>query len=198
MSVVQIKIEILKKRGVFKKKRMGNLVFKDDGFTPIIESKTKDNFEIPKYYTQLAQSYVDKLVTQHHIRNSKWAACFIDVEVHKTMPPTYSLKCEFFTLLPRFPEEYNGPPELYYTNTREYVKQRIEFSKWLSIKEESVWMKIGLNDEYEVIIYLPSLDEIIQTKDSEIELLKNMLYWSPQGEGFQKTQEHFEETKKVF
>lgn len=172
---------------------MGNLVFKDDGYTPIIESENKNNFEIPKYYIQLAQSYVDKLVSQPHIKNSKWAACFINVERHKTIQPTYSLQCGFYTLLPHFTDEYNGPPVLYYETTGDYAKQRIEISKWLSIKKEYIWIKIGINDEYEVVIYLPSLDEIVQTKDSEIELLKNMLYWSPQGEGFKKTQEHFKE-----
>lgn len=169
---------------------MGNIVLKEDGFTPIIQATDKD--KVPAAYMKLAQSYVDKIASQPDVRKSKWR----NVWAIATDKGGYFLQCGFETLLPHHPIEHTGGTKI------DFSRQIAEIRTWLPIQDE-IRMIIGPGDEYLVYIelILPPFDpreETIRAQEAEIARLKEMLYWSPQGQGFQQTHTHFQETAKNF
>lgn len=168
---------------------MGNIVMKEDGFTPIINSSEM----VPHCVVQIAQYYVNKLAIQPDVQRSKWNR--VDVKENEEKKGTYVLYCGFDTLLPHHCERYNGTlnigPKVYVDFTQQMSKVR----KWLSItKQEDVSMEVGQICGLKVMINLPSIEDILRAKDDEITRLTEMLYWSPQGEGFRQTQSHFYES----
>lgn len=132
---------------------MGNaIVFKEDGFTPILPGPDEYVKRVPLAAVDIAQSYVGRLASQPAVRNSKWAnICIKETDEQGK----YALHCGFYTLLPYHPERYNGVPDIYNEDRTNYIPQITEIKKWLSLtNEDVVWMKLGINDEYVVIINL--------------------------------------------
>lgn len=159
---------------------------KEDGFTPIVDDPEKHVTWVPPLVAQIAQHFVNKLAIQPDVRRSKWSR----TKIKEKEKGTYVLYCGFYTLYPYHCERYNGPQ-----NLRDFTQQTSEIRKWLSItKQEDVSMHIGMYGDYVVKINLSSIEDILRAKDDEITRLTEMLYWSPQGEGFRQTQSHFYES----
>lgn len=181
-----------KKRGP---EKMGNIVLKEDGFTPIIQATDKD--KVPTAYMNLAQSYVDKIASQPEVRKSQWR----NVWVISRDTGDFILQCGFDTLLPHHSISRTGQMHHAFGGVQvDFSRQIAEIRAWLPIKE-NIRMIIGPGDEYLVWInlilppYNPR-EETIKAQEAEIARLKEMLYWSPQGQGFQDTKTHFKETSE--
>jgi hypothetical protein len=178
---------------------MGNIVLKEDGFTPVVDVD-KSVKEIPLPYVQLAQSYVDKIAKHPHVRKSEWKNVWV---LSAKDEGTFALQCGFTTLMPYHPTAHSGRLPIFGGPQIDFSSQITEMRSWLPIKSNAkIRMIIGPGDEYLVWIdlilptYEDQRDEEIRVKDAEIARLQEMLYWSPQGEGFQQTHVHFQETVK--
>lgn len=182
---------------------MGNIVLKEDGFTPIVQVSPPESGEkeIPVPYRELAQSYVDKIAIHPHVRKSEWQ----NVWVLPSGPggEHFGLQCGFKTLMPYHPTEYFGRLSIFGGDPVDFSNQIAEMRSWVPIKSDAkIRMIIGPCDEYLVRfdLVLPTYDDLrdeeIRAKDAEIARLKEMLYWSPQGEGFKQTHVHFQEIAK--
>lgn len=181
---------------------MGNIVLKEDGFTPIVQVYPFEpgEKEIPVPYRELAQSYVDKIASHPHVRKSEWHKVWV---MSSGNDGKYKLLCGFKTLMPYHPTEHSGRLPCFGGPVVDFSSQIAEMRSWVPIKSDAkIQMRIGPVDEYVVCfdLVLPTYEDIrdeeIRAKDAEITRLKEMLYWSPQGEGFKQTHVHFQEIAK--
>jgi hypothetical protein len=160
---------------------MGNVVMKGDGYTPDVAISLKLSDNIPLDYINIAHVYVDKLSI--HVRGSKWT----DIQIIKTNRGTFQLQCGFKTLLPHFPVPFEGIIPVFGGPKVDFTAQLNEIRTWIPIND-TIRMEIGPDLDYLIWIELviPPFDireEQLKMKDAEIARLKEMLYWSPNGQG---------------
>ncbi len=184
---------------------MGNIVLKEDGITPRVPATYQDDndkvCDVPEPYLKLAQAYIDTMAAHEDVRASTWRNVYI---FGGDKRGKFVLQCGFDTLRPCFPEPFSGPHPMSTGVPVDFTAQMASVCTWLpgSVEKTHLRMNIGPANEYLfwITLVLPRPDDIRDARLRELEAenarLKEELYWSPGGEGYQSTRDHFHSLKQ--